>query len=88
MRRVSKSAFVAFGALALLIAEKPLFAQVDLSGSWETRQHEDALERGGGPEYGEYQGLPINDADRFRAEAWSSSLWTVPEHQCIPHPAD
>lgn len=23
-----------------------------------------------------------------RAEAWSASLWTVPEHQCIPHPAD
>jgi len=64
------------------------FAQVDLAGQWATRQHEDALERGGGPEIGEYQGLPINDADRFRADSWSASLWTVPEHQCIPHPAD
>src|SRR6266545_1140800 len=45
-------------------------------------------ERGGGPEVGEYQGLPINDADRLRADSWSASLWTVPEHQCIPHPAD
>jgi hypothetical protein len=23
-----------------------------------------------------------------RGEAWSASLWTVPEHQCIPHAAD
>jgi hypothetical protein len=61
---------------------------VDLAGQWATRQHEDSLERGGGPEVGEYQGLPINDANRLRADSWSASLWTVPEHQCIPHPAD
>src|ERR1051326_7948615 len=88
MRSISQTLIMALSAVTLLMAAKPVFAQVDLSGSWETRQHEDALERGGGPEFGEYQGLPINDANRFRAEAWSSSLWTVPEHQCIPHPAD
>ena len=54
MRRVCQLSIMAFGALALLMAEKPVLAQVDLSGSWETRQHEDALERGGGPEIGEY----------------------------------
>jgi hypothetical protein len=63
-------------------------AQVDLSGGWAARQHEDAPERGGGPDMGEFQGLPINAADRMRGDSWSSSLWTVPEHQCIPHPAD
>ena len=63
-------------------------AQVDLSGGWATRQHEDQPERGPGPHIGEFQGLPINDANRARGEAWSASLWTVPEHQCIPHPAD
>src|SRR5215831_11274999 len=79
--------FVVAGLLMFGVA--PLaHAQVDLAGQWATRQHEDALERGGGPEIGEYQGLPINDADRFRADSWSASLWTVPEHQCIPHPAD
>jgi hypothetical protein len=88
MRRVTQLSIKVFSVVLLLMMGRPVFGQVDLSGSWETRQHEDALERGGGPEYGEYQGLPINDADRFRAEAWSSSLWTVPEHQCIPHPAD
>jgi hypothetical protein len=63
-------------------------AQSDITGEWGARLHEDAPERGGGPDIGEYQGLPINDAARFHADTWSSSLWTVPEHQCIPHPAD
>ena len=66
----------------------PAAAQVDLEGGWAARQHEDGPERGGGPEVGEYQGLPINDAARMRGDSWSASLWTVPEHQCIPHPAD
>jgi len=73
---------------ALLAMSTPAMAQVDLAGEWAARQHEDAPERGGGPEVGEYQGLPINEAARVRADAWSASLWTVPEHQCIPHPAD
>jgi hypothetical protein len=77
-------------AVVAMFASLPLsaYAQVDLAGQWATRQHEDSLERGGGPEVGEYQGLPINDANRLRADSWSASLWTVPEHQCIPHPAD
>ena len=61
---------------------------MELSGEWAARMHEDNPERGGGPEVGEYQGLPINEAARVRADSWSASLWTVPEHQCIPHPAD
>jgi len=32
--------------------------------------------------------LPINDAARLRAESWDAAKWTVPEHQCEPHPAD
>ena len=72
-------------AIALGLAA-PAAAQVDLTGEWAARQHEDQPERGGGPEVGEYQGLPINDAARARADAWTASLWTVPEHQCIPHP--
>jgi hypothetical protein len=75
-------------AALIALAPIPAAAQVELSGEWAARQHEDAPERGGGPEVGEYQGLPINDAARMRADSWSASLWTVPEHQCIPHPAD
>ena len=75
-------------AAGVLVAAPPAFAQVDLSGPWGARLHEDNLERGGGPEMNEFEGLPINAADRMRGDSWSASLWTVPEHQCIPHPAD
>src|SRR3954470_16943364 len=64
------------------------FAQIDLSGEWAPRFHEDQPERIPGPEIGNYLGLPINEAARARADAWDASLLTLPEHQCKPHPAD
>lgn len=75
-------------AAMLCAAASTAHAQSDITGEWAARLHEDAPERGAGPDIGEYQGLPINDAARFHADTWSASLWTVPEHQCIPHPAD
>ncbi len=75
-------------AVMFAMVAVPVSAQVDLEGGWAARQHEDAPERGGGPDIGDYLGLPINDANRLRGDSWSASLWTVPEHQCIPHPAD
>src|ERR1700721_1554922 len=42
----------------------PAFAQLDLSGEWAPRFHEDQPERIPGPEIGDYLGLPINDAAR------------------------
>jgi len=80
----------ALGVCAILLVglAAPARGQSDITGEWAARMHEDEPERGGGPSIGEYQGLPINEAARFRADTWSASLWTVPEHQCIPHPAD
>jgi hypothetical protein len=66
----------------------PAFGQVDLSGEWAPRFHEDQPERIPGPDIGDYLGLPINDAARLRADSWDASLLTLPEHQCKPHPAD
>jgi hypothetical protein len=62
--------------------------EVDLSGGWLQKMHQDFHERGAGPDIGDYTGLPINDANRLRADTWDSAKWTVPEHQCEPHPAD
>lgn len=77
---------------AMLIATTALgmnaHAQVDLAGMWGQRFHEDLPERGGGPEIGDYTGLPINDAARLRADSWTASKWTMLERQCEPHPAD
>src|SRR5436853_4756345 len=75
-------------ALVIVRLSIPAFAQVDPSGEWATRFHEDQPERIPGPEIGDYLGLPINDAARLRADSWDASLLTLPEHQCKPHPAD
>src|SRR6266481_8913658 len=74
--------------LVMTLAVVPAFAQVDPTGEWAPRFHEDQPERIPGPEIGDYLGLPINDAARLRGDSWDASLLTVPEHQCKPHPAD
>ncbi len=74
--------------LAAAFASGPVLAEIDLSGEWGPRYHEDQPERLPGPAIGEYHGLPINDAARLRAESWDPSLLTLLEHQCKPHPAD
>src|SRR6202047_4112740 len=74
--------------LAATLLNVPVFAQHDITGEWNNRFHEDQLERGPGPEIGDYLGLPITDAARMRGDTWDASLLTLPEHQCKPHPAD
>ena len=74
-------------AVACLTAASA-FAQIDLTGEWAPRFHEDQPERIPGPEIGDYLGLPITPEARMRADAWDASLLTLPEHQCKPHPSD
>ena len=66
---------LSFGAQAL--------AEVDLSGSWIKRTHEDWQEEGDGPDLGDYTGLPINDDARTRALSYSGSSLALPERQCL-----
>lgn len=80
LRCATLAAMAAYGVCA--------HAQIDLAGMWGQRFHEDLPERGGGPEIGDYTGLPINDAARLRADSWTASKWTMLERQCEPHPAD
>ena len=70
------------------IVSLPTFGQREIVGSWSPRYHEDVGERMEGPALGDYLGIPLNDAGRLRAESWSASLLTLPERQCMPHPAD
>jgi hypothetical protein len=74
--------------LWLLAAASSASAQVDLSGEWAPRFWEDQPERVPGPELGDYLGIPISEAARFRADTWSASIMTLPEWQCRPHSAD
>ena len=74
--------------VTLAALASPAFAQVDLAGEWRGLRHEDQVERGPGPEIGDFTGLPLNEAGRRRGLSWDASLLTVPEHQCSPHPAN
>jgi cyclase len=74
--------------LMTLVGGAPAFAQVDLSGVWAVRYHEDSFERVQGSELGDYLGLPLNDEARLRADAWSAEIHALPEWQCRPHPTD
>jgi len=74
--------------LVFVLVAAPVSAQVDFSGEWAPRFHEDQPERVPGPELGDYLGLPINDAARLRADSWDASMMTLPEWQCRPHSAD
>ena len=56
----------------------PALAQINLAGQWTGQYHEDEPDRLPGPELGDYGGLPLNDADRMRAQAWSASILSVP----------
>jgi cyclase len=71
--------------VAALLPAAPVFAQIDLSGEYESMFHEDQPERVPGPPLGDYLGLPISDAGRAYAEAWDASRMTLKEHQCMVH---
>ena len=64
--RVRRMLAGAFG-IALMMAASPAFAQVDISGEWASRVHEDQPHRAPGAELGDYGGLPINAAASGRA---------------------
>jgi hypothetical protein len=70
-----------------VLAIAPARAQVDLSGSWSAREHEDYGARSPGPEVLDYLGVPLNEAGRERALSYSTSLLSLPEHQCMYYPA-
>jgi glyoxylase-like metal-dependent hydrolase (beta-lactamase superfamily II) len=54
----------------------------DISGYWTSPLYEDAMERGAGPELGDYGGFPINEAARLFALSYDASRVTLRQHQC------
>jgi hypothetical protein len=70
-------------AVALLaLAAVPARAEIDFSGSWVSINHEDALERGAGPNPADWAGLPFNDSGRAKALAFNQSVISEPERIC------
>lgn len=70
--------------LILLAASLPVFAQMDLSGSWAARNHSDALSNQPGPEPTpvDYLGIPFNEFGVARALSHSPSQLSMPERVC------
>jgi hypothetical protein len=60
----------------------PALAEIDLSGSWASKNHEDALERGAGPNPGDFTGVPFNESGRAKALSYSQSQISMPERIC------
>ena len=60
----------------------PALAQIDLSGSWASKNHEDALERGAGPNPVDFTGIPFNESGRAKALSYSQSQLSMPERIC------
>jgi hypothetical protein len=59
----------------------------DIAGEWLSHNDEDIPHRNPGPELGDYTGLPVNAADRQKADAWDASILSQPERQTQSHPA-
>jgi hypothetical protein len=68
------------------LAGHPLFGQVELSGTWASRNHEDAQERGPGPYAVDYTGLPLNEEARTKALSYTASQLSLIERQCALYP--
>jgi hypothetical protein len=66
----------------LLCVAFPALAEIDLSGSWTSKNHEDNLERGAGPNPDDWAGLPFNEAGRAKALSFSQSIISMPERTC------
>lgn len=88
MRTSGRRVLSALFALLLAVLPLPASAEKNLAGVWSATYAEDWPDRIAGPESGDYAGLPINAADRLRAQSWSAALVALPEYQCRVHPAD
>ena len=71
-----------FALAVVLCASVPARAEIDLSGSWASINHEDALERGAGPNPDDWAGLPFNESGRAKALSFSQSIISMPERTC------
>ena len=83
------SARLLAGLLLAALAALPARAQIDFTGEWSPLYHENAPERGPGPELADYTEIPLNDAARLQADSWDADrISVVQEYQCRPHGSD
>jgi hypothetical protein len=69
--------------IALVLGSWPVFAQLDLEGTWQQQWHQDWQESTAGPDIADYLGLPLNAGARARALNYSPATLADPEHECV-----
>jgi hypothetical protein len=87
MTVITRTIRISLPLVVSLAAALPASAQIDFSGEWSQRMHEEREHRQGGVRLGDYLGLPMNDAGRLKADSWDASLLSLPEFQTMPHPS-
>jgi glyoxylase-like metal-dependent hydrolase (beta-lactamase superfamily II) len=85
MVRLLTPARAAIGFACLLLAGLPAAAQVNFSGEWSGRYHEDQPDRVPGEEPGDFSGIPLNDAARLFGDSYDVGRHSVLEEQCAPY---
>ncbi len=82
---VRKMSFAAIFVFLWLVRSLPAFAQMELSGEWAGKYHEDQTDRIPGDVQGDFSGVPLNDAARMYAESYDVRRVVLLEHQCEPY---
>ncbi len=72
--------------LAAGLISLPVSAQIDLTGTWASRLHEDWMDRWPGPDPVDFTGLPLNEDGRSRGVNYSASSLSLLERQCLYYP--
>ena len=83
---VALAAVVGTRLIAQAPAAAPPLVRTDITGDWAVVVNEDQPHRAPGAELGDYTGLPLNDADRQKAQAWNATILSQPERQTQSHP--
>src|SRR5215472_13972444 len=72
--------------IAGFLTSQPAAAQSLIDGYWNPLLHQDAYPYAGGPDPGDFSGLPITEAARKVAQQYDPDEQTMPELQCRPFP--
>jgi hypothetical protein len=75
---------IALLLIVLALSSMPTAAQTDLTGLWRPLARN---EDGSGMD-GDYAGLPLSEAGRWRAQSWAPENFDVAEWVCRPHAFD
>jgi hypothetical protein len=75
---------IASAALVAFVATTgPAAAQVDFSGQWGAVNHQDAMNRGPGPDLADYTGLPINEEAKSISLSYTAAVLGMTERGCM-----